>query len=405
MTLPQDFTQQMKVLLGEEEFKEFEQALNEPCPTSIRLNPLTANSISDVEALEIGKYECRVISHVPWCHEGIVLSERPSFTMDPMLHAGTYYVQEASSMFVAHIVRQFVQEPVNALDLCAAPGGKSTLLLSTLPEGSMLVANEISHKRANILAENISKWLRGGYQPCIVTNNEAHNFRKLGDSIFDVILCDVPCSGEGMFRKDERAIEEWSTQNVEMCWKRQRNIISDIWDSLKDGGLLIYSTCTYNTKEDEDNVRWICENLGAEVLDCNAKAEWNITGNLLEGEDFPCYHFLPHKVKGEGFFCAALRKKSERSQEPHRRPSNLIAEIQKRLHVIPLELIDEDAPRCGLTYDDAIRYLQGEALRLPSDAPRGMVALTYKSRPLGMAKNIGNRANNLYPKEWRIRRK
>lgn len=390
MTLPQDFIEQMTGLLGVDEFREFEQSLSSPCPTSIRMN-------DDEECVD------EVEGCVPWCKNGRYLKQRPLFTMDPLLHAGAYYVQEASSMFVAHLINIYIDKAGTALDLCAAPGGKTTLLLSALPEGSLLVANEVNHKRSNILAENVSKWQRSRDANCIVTNNEAKDFRKLGDEVFDLILCDVPCSGEGMFRKDERAIEEWSLQNVDMCWRRQRDIVSNIWDSLKEEGIMIYSTCTYNTKEDEENVLWIRDELGAEILDCHILPEWNITGCLLKGEGFPCCHFMPHKVKGEGFFCALLRKTSESGIEKNANQKKLVADIQKKLHVIPLDKICSDAPHVELQYDDAIRYLQGEALCLAPDTPKGLVVLTYLSHPLGMAKNIGTRANNLYPKEWRIR--
>lgn len=402
----------MGALLGKAELLEFMRAMDEPCPVSVRMNGGVAGDSS-------GKTEgtvARVVARVPWCVEGAYLEERPSFTMDPLFHGGAYYVQEASSMFVAHVVDRYVGEaPVTALDLCAAPGGKTTLLIDHLPKGSLLVANEVNHRRSNILAENVSKWLnaKGGLDGdgCVVTNNEPGDFGKLGDEVFDFILCDVPCSGEGMFRKDERAIAEWSLKNVDMCWKRQRAIIADIWDSLKEGGLMIYSTCTYNTKEDEENVRWIRDELGAEVLDCGAEPEWNLVGNLLDGENFPCCHLMPHRVKGEGFFCAVLRKGGEPLREAEGTMAGtmaarrkLVEMVRKRLRVIPLELWDVEAPVWEVGYDEAVSYLRGDALRLDDEAPRGMIAVTYRGFRLGMVKNIGQRANNLYPKEWRIRK-
>lgn len=404
ISLPQDFRDEMMGLLGEVEFRQFELAMAKQSPVSVR-----RNFHCGIESITDG---------VAWCESGVYLSERPSFTMDPMFHGGAYYVQEASSMFIDHLVRTYIgDDPVIALDLCAAPGGKSTLLMNALPCGSLLVANEINHKRSNILAENVSKWINGWGKvensektgggargcECIVTNNESRDFRKLGEGVFDFILCDVPCSGEGMFRKDGRSIEEWSLKNVEMCWKRQRNILMDIWDSLKDGGLMIYSTCTYNTKEDEENVRWICDELGAEVLDCKVKDEWGIIGNLLSDADFSCCHFMPHRVNGEGFFCAVMRK-SGTSDSRNLRSSELREKIERHLHVIPLEVCDSEAPVYDLGYDDAIRYLRGEALKLDDNAPLGMLAVAYRGYRLGMVKNIGNRANNLYPKEWRIRK-
>lgn len=186
-------------------------------------------------------------------------------------------------MFVEQALKQYIGEtPSVMLDLCAAPGGKSTHARSVLPAGSLLVANEVIRNRSQILAENLTKW---GHPGVVVTNNDPADFADL-EGFFDVILTDVPCSGEGMFRKDPVAVSEWSPENVEICWQRQRRIISDIWPSLKPGGLLIYSTCTYNTQEDEENIRWMRDEFGAEILPVDAPAAWNITGNLLAGEDF-----------------------------------------------------------------------------------------------------------------------
>lgn len=207
-------------------------------------------------------------------------------------------------MFVEQVLRTYVSAPVVMLDLCAAPGGKSTAARAVLPEGSLLVANEVMRNRVQILAENLIKW---GSAEVVVTNNDPSDFAAL-PGMFDVILTDVPCSGEGMFRKDAVAVEEWSTDNVQICWQRQRRILADVWTALKPGGLLVYSTCTYNKEEDEENVAWIARELGADVLEVPVCPEWNITGNLTEA-DFPVYRFLPHKTKGEGFFLAALRKK------------------------------------------------------------------------------------------------
>ena len=208
-------------------------------------------------------------------------------------------------MFVEQALKQYMgEEPVVMLDLCAAPGGKSTHIRSLLPDNSLLIANEVIRNRSQILAENLTKW---GPPDVVVTNSDPSDFTPLED-FFDVILTDVPCSGEGMFRKDPVAISEWSPENVEICRQRQRRIIADIWPCLKPGGILIYSTCTYNTKENEENIRWIRDEFGAEVLPLDVAEEWNITGNLLQGESFPVYRFLPHKTQGEGFFLAVLRK-------------------------------------------------------------------------------------------------
>ena len=251
MNLPASFIDYTRTLLGNEEYEKLAAALQQEPPVSIRINKLRMkeeglSSLTDSSAhFSFNK--------VPWASDGYYLDERLTFTFDPLFHAGCYYVQEASSMFVEQVLRQYVESPVVMLDLCAAPGGKSTHACSLLPEGSLLVANEVIRNRSQILAENLTKW---GYPGVVVTNNDPSDFSRLG-AFFDVILTDVPCSGEGMFRKDPGAVEEWSPENVEICWQRQRRIIADIWPCLKPGGILVYSTCTYNTKEDEENVQWI----------------------------------------------------------------------------------------------------------------------------------------------------
>lgn len=469
MELPVSFVDYTRSLLGDAEYGRLSEALSAEQPVSIRLNeakyPVASSPLS-------GDGSCRV----PWTSAGFYLSRRPTFTFDPLFHAGCYYVQEASSMFVEQALRQYMSTaPVVALDLCAAPGGKSTHVRSLLPEGSLLVANEVIRNRSQILAENLTKW---GHPDVVVTNNDPADFAPL-TSFFDVILTDVPCSGEGMFRKDPVAVSEWSPENVDVCWQRQRRILSDIWPCLKPGGLLVYSTCTYNTKEDEENIRWMRDTFGAEILPLDIPADWNITGNLLAGEDFPVYRFLPHCTQGEGFFLALLRKPEQEEEgleenfQPSRRKSatscgkkkqasaiskeqlafvrrwllspddyelsvvgtsvtafpkaylSELSSLQQSLRVIQSgvslaeakgkDLIPHHAfamscllctdafSREEVAYEQAIAYLRKEAIVLSAAAPRGYVLLTYKDVPLGFVKNIGNRANNLYPQEWRIR--
>lgn len=473
MNLPASFTEYTRALLGVEEYEKLVSALQQEPPVSIRLNRLKVHRLKVENALSV---------QPPWSSEGIYLDERLTFTFDPLFHAGCYYVQEASSMFVEQVLRQHVTKPVVMLDLCAAPGGKSTHARSVLPEGSLLVANEVIRNRSQILAENLTKW---GHPDVVVTNNDPADFSAL-PSFFDVILTDVPCSGEGMFRKDPVAVEEWSPENVEICWQRQRRIIADVWPSLKPGGILIYSTCTYNTKEDEENVRWIQQEFGAESLAVDIREEWNITGNLLCGESASVYHFFPHKTTGEGFFLSVLRKPetagedsyadyysfpkgksagkkgkkgggassspvskenmatagkwlndecagkyvlSAEGAEIHAFPQQCVAELaamKQHLRVVQAgvsvgevkgkDLIPAHALAMSalllrqdvfateaVSYEQAIAYLRKEAVTLPATAPRGYVLLTYRNIPLGFVKNIGNRANNLYPQEWRIR--
>ncbi len=459
MNLPVEFATYTQGLMGEELYKRFLKGMEEETPTSIRLNPFKSPR------------EARVndgLKAVEWCpNTGRYVKDRPNFTFDPLLHAGLYYVQEASSMMVDLVIRQLIHQPVCMLDLCAAPGGKSTALRAALPEGSLLFSNEPMKLRAQILSENIQKF---GHPDVIVTNNYPADYKKSHLS-FDVILADVPCSGEGMFRKDEGAIQEWSVQNVEKCWHLQREIVSDIWDRLKPGGFLIYSTCTFNAHEDEENVAWIAEELGAKFIELDIEESWNITGSLID--EHPVYRFIPGVTSGEGLFMAVLQKEGEPfATETNEKKKNKKGKNDKKgnaktslanfpegwlkngsewtarvkndsLYAIPerwsnlfdlaneelkvihagvkvglqkgKDLIAEQSlalstllnkehfPQVEIDYMDAIRYLRKEAVTLPSGTPKGLVLLTYRGIPLGWEKNIGNRANNLYPQEWKIK--
>ena len=394
--LPEEFILQTRGIMGEERFNRYLGAFEEEAPVSIRVNPRHRGTVPSMQ--------------VPWCPEGYYLSDRPQFTFDPLFHAGCYYVQEASSMFITHILRSlssrlsFIISPLSILDMCAAPGGKSTAAISVLPEGSTMISNEPIPNRAQILLENITKW---GYPNCYVTNNYPRDFRK-AKAKFDIIICDVPCSGEGMFRKDPATIGEWSLQNVEKCWRLQREIVADAWECLNPGGILIYSTCTFNTKENEENVRYFMEELDAEILDIPTEPSWNITGSLLEGFDAPVYRFIPGITKGEGLFICALRKSGQhRGTVPcvskERQRLNNTGTVPSVLRLLTPDLPNGDYPTSDLSYPEALKYLRGEAIVLPADTPKGIVTVTYKGFALGPAKNIGNRANNLYPKPWRIK--
>ena len=450
MALPKEFINILGEILEADERDRLLNALQTEPQVSIRFNPL----IPDAESLALQSLECSADGRVPWAGNAVYLDHRPQFTLDPLIHMGCYYVQEASSMFLEQAVRKCVSGPVKALDLCAAPGGKSTLLASLLPEGSLLVSNEIQRSRAQILAENMTKWGRTGV---MVTCNTP---KQIGQSnlMFDLIAVDAPCSGEGMFRKDEGAVTDWSLQNVEMCALRQRQIIEDIWPALKPGGYLIYSTCTFNRHEDEDNVQWIIEQFGAEAIKIDTNPEWNIKASLTQ-DNLPVYHFMQHLTRGEGFFLCLLRKPDgafrEIPQKLFKADPTVPAECRKWLndgyeyyvkgdsiYALPAPLASdmnqvskelyalipgiEIAVRKGhdwvpahalamsdalnmeafnkvdITRKQALEYLHCDALRL-EDAPRGIVLLTYKGIPLGFAKNLGNRANNMYPQEWRIR--
>ena len=394
--LPDDFVRETRRMMGDERFERYLKAFEEEPPVSIRLNP---------HKVEGGRWKVEGGERVPWCEQGYYLPRRPNFTMDPLLHAGCYYVQEASSMFLEQVLRQIVNcklSDCKCLDLCAAPGGKSTLLRSLLPEGCTLVSNEPIRNRFQILAENVQKW---GYANHEVTNLYPRDFVK-SKQRFDLILCDVPCSGEGMFRKDPATISEWSPKNVERCWQLQREIVSDAWKCLDDGGILIYSTCTFNTKENEENVRWFTEELGAEVLPIETRPEWNITGSLLEGFTEPVYRFIPGITRGEGLFLCTLHKgelRGVRGELREVKRHNFKGTNQMSPNSSPTPLNSPLTPPIALTYPQAIAYLRGEALVLPEDTPRGIVDVTFMGHTLGQMKNIGSRANNLYPKAWRIK--
>lgn len=442
--LPIEFLDSMRQQMGSEAELLFRALETEP-QTSIRLN----------DKLDVLSFPCDT-DEVPWHVDGYYMSERPQFTLDPLFHAGCYYVQEASSMFVQQALDQYVEPDSIVLDLCAAPGGKSTLISQHLKEEGLLISNEVVRQRVFILSENIQKWGNGNV---VVTHNKPADFAQHTRSLFDCILVDAPCSGEGMFRKDEEAREQWSVKNVQACAERQRSILMDVWDALKPGGILIYSTCTFNREEDEENVKWASDCLGAEILPLQYDSSWGIK----EGE--VGYHFYPHLTRGEGFYIAVLRKSEEylppfkiKKTVSKNQPVEFLSEMQKWLikpedwairqadrfmTAYPMaykELIDylstclicistgfgigeirgknvapqhslsmakalkkEEFHQVALTHEQALSYLRCEALNL-GPMPLGTILLTYEGVCLGFAKNVGNRLNNLYPNEWRIRK-
>ena len=429
----------MSLQLGDE-WPELQQALSEEQPVSIRLNDKTPlPEFDDAE-------------RVPWCDAGRYLNARPRFTLDPLLHAGCYYVQEAGSMFLQQVCEQLIPTDSIVLDLCAAPGGKSTLLAQHLSNG-LLVANEVMRQRAQILAENVAKWGSGNV---LVTSNRPAEVGQLRH-LFDALLVDAPCSGEGMFRKDAGAVSEWSVANAQMCAERQRAIMNDVWDALRPGGLLIYSTCTFNPEENEQNVHWICEHLGADLLTLQVSDAWNLytTGTG--------YHFYPHRQRSEGFYIACMRKHEGERQTMRLKSSRgtsqrdslhemrqwlnqpdewlLTSDAQyvhavRRVHTDMAEAIGQrlycllrgirvaemrgrnwiPAHQLALSkhirqsafrqvnadLPTALSYLHGEAVHF-TDAPTGQLLVCYQNVPVGWIKNIGNRSNNLYPDQWRIR--
>lgn len=452
--LPDDFETQMRALLGKDEFTQFKSSVNQSPRTSIRLNLAKPTEVDWPK------------SQIPWSTNGFFLEERPSFTLDPAFHAGAYYVQEASSMFVEHLLEELQVPKGIYLDLAAAPGGKSTILSSYLGNEGLLVANEVIQARAQVLKENAVKW---GLGNIVVTNNDPDHFGPL-EGFFDLVLVDAPCSGEGMFRKDPQAREEWTVDHVTLCASRQKRIMDKAGALVKGGGYLIYSTCTFNKQENEDMVRFLTEEFAFEPVRISLIPEWNLVESEVDTPDgtFFGYRFYPHRVEGEGFFITVLKRpESATSQEPGRikdfRHSVLKSLGEKEEKSYELELgLDGSGkyytlndsifrinrefyrhferisqhlslryfgvelgkkqkndwipshewalsilPKLGfqlfeLTPDQALDFLRKNESTLP-DLPIGWVLVTYRRLPLGWVKNLGNRHNNYYPKEWRIR--
>ena len=431
-------------------------AFDSPASVSVRLNPFKKGSAPK------GR-------QVPWSAHGVLLESRPQFTLDPMFHAGAYYVQDSSSMFVGHVFRKLLSRlnvpssrPLRVLDLCAAPGGKTTDIAASLREccgdNFLLVANEVMKARVGVLADNVALW---GDPNVVVTSDDPRSFGAL-PGFFDIIVADVPCSGEGMFRKDEQAQLQWSEDNVSLCESRQRRILADVWPSLAQGGLMIYSTCTFNRYENDLNVKWIAYELGAEsLLDGDALG---VSDGIIATEHG--YSLVPGHVEGEGQYCAALRKNSHvemneapllamRGGRPSRKELPLpkgiedyltrevvlrqkadtvtavpavlagsLASMEQWLHVISAgcavgtlkgqilvpdadlalsQMFRRDAfPYVDMDLPDALAYLHRDAIVL-KDAPKGYVTVGYAGLPLGFVKNLGNRCNNLHPQSRRIR--
>jgi 16S rRNA C967 or C1407 C5-methylase (RsmB/RsmF family)/NOL1/NOP2/fmu family ribosome biogenesis protein len=413
--------------------------------TSIRINPL--------KILKNPPFSSLSPTCIPWSQFGYYLPVRPSFTFDPLFHAGCYYVQEASSMFLEQAFRQLIQEDsgLKVLDLSAAPGGKSTHLLSLLPPDSFLVSNEVIRSRANILKDNIIKW---GASNVMVTNNDPADFAPL-EGYFDVIVVDAPCSGSGLFRRDPDAIEEWSLHNVALCNLRQQRILADVWPALKENGLLIYSTCSYSKEEDEQIGDWLLGQFSASrcPIDIN-----KFPGIIESGGG---YRFWPDKIDGEGFYLAAFRK-TEETASPDMKVKNwpekafnkevsilshwikkeglafikkdntvygwpeifrndfsfllnklrviysgtIIGELVREKmvpdHALAMsQLVNAAVPRSDLNYQQAIQYLQRKELSLEIK-DKGWQGVTYEEQLLGWINVLPNRINNYYPKELRI---
>jgi 16S rRNA C967 or C1407 C5-methylase (RsmB/RsmF family)/NOL1/NOP2/fmu family ribosome biogenesis protein len=417
------------------------RSLNENPPVSIRHHPKKSLPDNTLEA-------------VPWHAYGRYLAERPVFTLDPLFHAGAYYPQEAGSMIIDFVLKQLdLPKFSKCLDLCAAPGGKSTIIADFLNDKGLLVSNEPIRNRALVLRENLSKW---GYSNCVVSNNLPDDFVK-NKLLFDFILVDAPCSGEGMFRKDINARNEWSIENTVRCSARQKDILNSAINCLKDKGYLLYSTCTFNPDENEENISWLLENFDLDYVSLEVNRSWN----LYSPPKGLGYYCLPNKSKTEGFYFALLQHKKVHLREkvqqntsknkqknsftlplPFHVPSQYeIHQHKDFLYAFPKEMlpsaiqlldkisvvkwgirlgevknkqfipdhelalslafenIDYPVYQCSLT--EALNYLKGNTIQV--DSPQGWCAVSYKGQRLGWVKNLGNRANNYFPKEYRIR--
>jgi len=442
---PQEFTKRLK----SQKYIDAEallKALEEPSPVSIRINPAKWGKIpSDSE-------------RVPWCSNGYYLKTRPSYTLDPLLHSGCYYPQEASSMFLEEVIRQTsdLSEGIKVLDLCAAPGGKSTHISDIIGPDNLLVANEPIRSRSTILTETITKWGSGN---TVVTQSDPSAFGRLA-GYFDIIVVDAPCSGEGMFRSDT-ALNEWSLANTVHCAERQKRILTNVWPALKENGILIYSTCTFNPGENEENLKWFIEKSEAECLQLDEAGFKGITEIDFEG--ISGYGFYPNKVRGEGFFISALRKTAKQEDSPIRYQKNnelrpdkndyrvvedwtsfpkerlikwgddLVAvscnpddyiHIYRNLRIVKagtkvfavknksylpshelalsLQLKTGTFPVNEINLSEALLYLRRDSLNLKA-AIKGWNLLTYNGANIGFINNLGNRVNNYFPVEWRIR--
>ena len=445
--LPPQLLQSLQQVTGFDEAA-FIAAHNEPAPVSIRLHPEKGNGLFED------------FPKVAWCPKGRYLAARPVFTLDPAFHAGSYYVQEASSMFLQYYWKQLLGERtgLRVLDLCGAPGGKSTLIASVLDEESLLLSNEVIRTRATILEENMTRW---GYANTWVSSNDPREFGRRFPGYFDAMIVDAPCSGSGLFRKDEAAIKEWSEDAVAMCSARQQRILADVWPSLKQDGILFYATCSYSAAEDEQLLDWIADNYEVVSLPVDVPEEWGIVTTVSPLHNLTGYRFFPDKVKGEGFFIAALQKKdvavnffypkykgahSKKAEEmahhllvdkqfafvendrkeytafhPHHQPDwhllkdglylrkagVLIGEMAQKdwipAHDVALSIYKNPAvPTVDLAIDQALLFLKKEEVKWP-ELQKGWYVVTCNGQGLGWIKALSNRVNNYLPKHWRIR--
>lgn len=450
MLLREDFIHSLE---GCEGFRPDEMiaAHQEATPVSVRLNPLKADGPENVFPVE------NTGDKVAWCPDAFYLNSRPSFTMDPLFHAGTYYVQEASSMFIHHLLSNVFHDQTGlmALDLCAAPGGK-TSLLSAMPHFRLVLANEIIQTRVPVLQENTIKW---GAGHVFVSNNDPADFEKMG-AMFDLVLVDAPCSGSGLFRKDQAAMNEWNPSLVSFCSARQKRILASAMQSVVEGGYLLYSTCSYSVEENEDNLDLVMASGLFESIAVDVPVEWNIVESYSKINKAKGYRFYPNKVRGEGFFCALFRKtgttyspyqqdagKLELVNSPsvlydwinpspqmrffkkenevfaideinlaalqqfraslRLRKSGLRLGAEIRADLIPDHelamscLLSQNVPVLDLSLEEAIAFLRKDTID-KEGCLKGWILARYKGIGLGWVKLVQGRVKNHYPMSWRI---
>lgn len=446
VALPITLLQQLSALPNFDKDK-FEHAHLSAPPTSIRLHPIKGTA-----------FDAGHLTQVPWCSQGYYLPQRPQFTLDPLLHAGAYYVQEASSMFLHHLLQQLgIEQPgLRVLDLCAAPGGKSTLIASLLAPDSLLLSNEVIRSRASILEENITKW---GYHNTWVCSNDPRDLGRLA-GYFDVVLVDAPCSGSGLFRKDPRALAEWSEANVQLCSERQQRILADVWPALKQDGYLVYATCSYSEAENEAILDFMADHFDLSSVRIPLSEEWGVLTSLSPRHQLAGYRFSPERLSGEGFFIAILRKnksspslhypkfKTTQSSKIAAASAHLFAQqhwlmIEKEQNLFSAIHLQHEAdwhylkqyvylrkagilagtpsakewlpehdvalscsassalPSVSVSLEQALMYLKKEPIELGNI--KGWHIVLYKGLGLGWVKGLGNRVNNYLPKNWRIR--
>jgi len=450
MKLKTDFLQSIEHCQGFDK-EAFIEAHHQTPVVSIRINQ--SKTLEQSVVLD----DDNLLVKVPWCDEAYVLKDRPSFTLDPLFHAGAYYVQEASSMFLQYVAKELFQEGhgYKALDLCAAPGGKSTLMAG-MHQFGMVISNEIIQSRVAVLQENIIKW---GQMKVLVSNNDPADFKNL-PGYFDFVMVDAPCSGSGLFRKDDKAMNEWNPELVDFCVARQKRILLSAIETVAVGGYLFYSTCSFSEEENEDNLDFLIDTGLFESVDLLIDPSWNIISSSSKKHGARGYRFYPDKILGEGFFCSVLKKVSSSSNNRVVYPQsvktlplyaqlkdwvndaetlhyfqkaddifafdseflpdlNLISTVLKlrksglRLGEIIREefvpnhelamstLQSNQIPSIQLDLKTSLQYLRRETIET-TVAQKGWSLVQYKGISLGWIKQVQGKAKNHYPLNWRI---